>query len=166
MQTRERLGLGKVGLAAGPTVEQQFDALSSFSGFVLALLGGMTYNGEGDSECYQTAESFIIALDTSTDVLKKIYIPAYLPELQVIIQDFVFIAAYTYTACSIDKLFNQLVHLASQEGITELSGRVAGAYLFEIAAAQEVRSNPDDYTTQEKGDTYGKAIAVTLNFYI
>ena len=45
MATRDRLGLGKVGLAAGPTVEQSFEALSSFSGFILALLAGMTYDG-------------------------------------------------------------------------------------------------------------------------
>ena len=101
-------------------------------GFFLNILTGMTYTNGASSKCYDAAESVIISLDTGSDVLKKIYIPAYLPELQVQIQDFIAISAAFYVDCSIDKFFNTVTHLASSEGLSELGGRLAGAFMFEI----------------------------------
>jgi len=42
-----------------------------------------------------------------------------------------------------------MTHLASEEGISEISGRVAGSYFFEIKAAQDVWNNKADYSTKE-----------------
>jgi len=165
---RQRLGLGKVGVAAGPKVEQQYAELNSWSGFVLNILGGMSYSKGSDSKCYNAAESWIIAQDTGTDILKKIYIPAYLSEFQIQIQDFVAISAALYVDCSIDKLFTTVTHLASDEGISEISSRVAGSYLFEIKDAQDAfgARGSGQYTSQESGYAYGRAISVLLNYSI
>lgn len=166
MGQRKRLGLAKVGVAAGPTVEQQYDALATLSGWILGFATGLTYNQDGEGICYSAIESFIISLDTSTDILKKIYIPAYLPEAQVAIQDFTAISAALYVDCALDKLFNMLIHLASQEGITEISGRLAGDYLFGIQQFLDVRAEPENYSTQERGRIYGKTVSTALNYYI
>lgn len=79
-------------------------------------------------------------------------------------QDMTALTAAFYVDCSLDKLFNQLVHLASEEGVTEISGRVAGSYFFEINAAQKAWQNPEDYTTKERGRIFGTALSVILNY--
>jgi len=41
----------------------------------------MAYNGDAtNSKCYRASEDMIISLDTSNDILKKLYIPAYIAE--------------------------------------------------------------------------------------
>lgn len=57
---RARLGLKQTGYAS-PQVEQEFSELNSFSGFLLNILQGMSYSGQGNSKCYFAAESLIIA---------------------------------------------------------------------------------------------------------
>lgn len=82
MDRRERMGLAKVGAAAGPIVGQNYSELQSLSGQFLNLLQGMQYNTAGtDSACYDAAESLIIGFDTSSDIFAKLYIPAYWAEL-------------------------------------------------------------------------------------
>jgi len=91
----------------------------------------MAYNGDAtNSKCYNAAEDMIISLDTSTDVFKKLWIPAYLAEAQIQIQDLVAILAATYIDCSIDKIFLTLTALATSEGVASASGRLAGALPF------------------------------------
>ena len=100
MAQRARLGLPVVG--QGPNVEQQYDQLNSTSGLILNVLTGMAYNGDAtNSKCYSAAESAIISLDTSTDVFKKLYIPAYLAEAQIQIQDLIAILAAVNIDCSV-----------------------------------------------------------------
>ena len=168
MATRARLGMGKVGIGAGPTVEQQFESLNSISGSILSFAEGMTYNGESsNSKCYNAIQSLVIAYDTSTDILKKIYIPAYLPEVQIQLQDTIAISSGFYVDCSIDKFFYTVIHLASQEGVTEISGRVAGAYFFEISAALDAWNDTEGKITRsEAAKRYGIAAATTLNYFI
>lgn len=126
----------------------------------------MSYNGNRNNRCYNAAESVVIALDTQGDILKKIYIPAYWAEAQVNIQDFIAVASGVYVDCSVDKAFNTITHLISSEGLSELGGRLAGAYPFEISEAMKVWSNPDQYTTAEAGFKYGKVISIALNYTI
>lgn len=98
MAQRARLGLPVVG--QGPNVEQQYEALNSTSGLILNILNGMAYN-TANSKCYGAAETLIISLDTSTDVFKKIYIPAYIAEAQVQVQDLIAILAAVNIDCSL-----------------------------------------------------------------
>lgn len=165
MARRERLGLAKVGMAT-PEVEQEYAALNSVSGFLLNVLQGMSYQQGGNSKCYDASEDVIIALDTSTDLIKKFYIPAIWAEIMIQVQDITALAAAFYVDCSLNKFFNQVSHLFTEEGTTEVSGRVAGAYFFEISHAQKVWNNKQDYSLQEQGQAYGKAFSVVSNYYL
>ena len=165
MGRRERLGMAKVGMAT-PEVGQEYAALNSVSGFVLNVLQGMSYQQGGNSKCYDASEDVVIALDTSSDLIKKFYIPAIWAEMQVQIQDITALTAAFYVDCSLNKFFNQISHLFTEEGTSEVTGRVAGAYMFEIAHAQKVWNNKSDYTAAEQGQAYGKALAVVSNYYL
>ena len=165
MARRERLGLAKVGMAT-PEVGQEYSELNSISGFMLNVLQGMSYQQGGNSKCYDASEDIIIAIDTSSDLIKKFYIPAIWAEMMVQAQDITALTAAFYVDCSVNKFFNQVSHLFTEEGTSEVTGRVAGAYFFEIAAAQKVWNNPDDYTSKEKGQAYGRAFSVVANYYL
>jgi len=73
----------RLGLASSPVVRQDTSQLNTFSGFFMNVLKGMAYNAGNRSRCIDAAESFFIGLDTGTDALKKMYIPAYWAEIQV-----------------------------------------------------------------------------------
>ena len=165
MARRERLGLAKVGMAT-PVVDQEYAELNSVSGFLLNVLQGMSYNQGGNSKCYNASEDIIIAMDTSTDLLKKVYIPAIWAEIMVQVQDITALTAAFYVDCSLNKFFNQISHLFTEEGTTEVSGRIAGAYFFEISAAQKAWQEPENYTAKEKGQIYGRAFSVVANYYL
>ena len=127
----------------------------------------MAYNGDAtNSKCYNAAEDMIISLDTSTDVFKKLWIPAYLAEAQIQVQDLVAILAATYIDCSIDKVFLTLATLASSEGVASASGRIAGALPFEVRRCQAAYQNPKLFSTAEKGVIYGKCLSIALNYTI
>ena len=169
MARRDRLGLPRLGAGATPVVGQQqldFSSLNSFSGFFLNVLAGMSYNGNRNNKCYQAAEDTIVALDTQADILAKIYIPAYWAEAQVNLQDFIAVTSGVYVDCSIDKAFNTATHLITTEGLSELGGRLAGAYPFELSDCLEAYSTPEQFTTAERGTRYGKCISVFLNYTI
>lgn len=163
--TRARLGMPLVG--AGPNVEQSYAELNSTSGFILNLLTGMAYNGDAtNSNCYAAAESMIIATDTASDIFAKIYISAYWAEAQIQVQDSIAILSGVYIDCSLDKIFNTVSHLASSEGIAEVTGRVTGALPFQGRKCISVYQNPENYTTKERGNSYGQCVSIILNYTI
>jgi len=152
---------------SGPRVGQDYAALNSTSGFILNTLTGMTYGDNGaDSKCYNAAESFIISTDTSSDIIKKLYITAYWAEAQVTLQDFIAISSGLFVDCQLTQLFNSVSQLASSEGVSQVSGRVAGALPFEISRCIETYNDPKSFTTQEKGYRYGKCLSIILNYTI
>lgn len=154
-------------VGAGPNVQQNYAELNSTSGFILNVLTGMAYNGDAtNSRCYRAAEDMIISLDTGNDVIKKLYIPAYWAEFQVQVQDLVAITAATYVDCSIDKVFLTVSQLASSEGVSTVSARVAGALPFEISRCQAAYKFPHLFTTAERGFRYGKCLSIILNYTI
>ena len=63
-------------------------------------------------------------------------------------------------------MFTTLTHLATSEGVSELTGRVAGAAFFEFSKCFDAYSNPDAYTQKERSNAYGKCTSVLLNFTI
>ena len=127
----------------------------------------MAYNGDAtNSKCYNAVETMIINVDTTTDIGKKLYIPAYWAEFQVIAQDFIAVSAATYIDCNLDQVVLTLSHLASSEGVASASGRVTGAMPFEFKKCQSVYQFPKFYDTQEKGFAYGKCLSILLNYTI
>ena len=166
MAQRARLGLPRVGYANSPEVGQAYDQLNSSAGFFLNFLRGMSYSKGSDSKCFSAAESFIIGLDTASDIMRKIYISAYWAELQVQQQDLIAITSALYVDCSVDKLFTVISHVISSEGQTELYARATGAFFFEIKEAQDAWNNPDKYSQKRRGEIYGRALSVLLNYTI
>ena len=74
------------------------------------------------------------------------------------------LSAAFYVDCSLNKFFNQLIHLSSEEGVSEIIGRVAGSYYFEIADAIKAFKNEDGSMDAEaRGIAYGRAISVITN---
>ena len=133
MQQRHRLGLSKQPYTGSRyTQETDFASLQSDSGFVLSVLKGMSYGGGSNTVCYDAAESFVIAYDTGLDVWKKAYYPWFWAECQVSVQDFTAISSAVYVDCDVNKFFNSVQHLFSTEGLTEATGRIGGAFFFEI----------------------------------
>ena len=165
MERRARLGLPQVGMG-GPQVRQDYAQLNSGAGFTLNLLSGMTYGGGSASQCYDVMESLIISLDTGTDVIKKMYIPAFWAEAQVQAQDFLSILAATYITCNLDKLFNTATALFTTEGMSQVSGRVLGAWPFEMTQCRIAYSNKDAFSSTERGYIYGKCLSIIMNYTI
>jgi len=165
MAQRRRLGLSS-SHGTAPMVGQDYAELNSAAGFFLNMLTGLSYGGQGEGACYDAAESWIISWDTGTDVLKKLYIPAFWAEAQIQLQDFISITSAFYVDCDVNKLFNTVTHLVSSEGLTELSGRVSGAYFFEIRECQDCFREPDLCSKKEKGYRYGKCASIALNYTI
>ena len=69
---------------------------------MLNVLQGMSYSGQGNSKCYDAAESIIIGYDTANDLFKKFYIPAIWSEMMVQTQDMTALTAAFYVDCSLD----------------------------------------------------------------
>ena len=163
MAQRQRLGMAAVG--TGPVVGQDYSTLNSRAGMTLNIAQGLAYNPNNNS-CYNALESFIISLDTSSDIMKKMYIPAFWAEAQVQSQDLFAITSMLYVDCALSKMFTTVSHLFSSEGVSELSGRMLGAYPFEIRKCQECYNDPDSFDTAERGFRYGKCLSVVLNYTI
>lgn len=108
----------------------------------------MQYNKNDQSKCYDAAESFIIGMDTSTDILAKIYIPAYVAEAQVQFQDLIAVSSAIFVDCNVDKVFYTMTHLITTEGTSELMGRAAGAAMFQFSRCMDAWQNSEEYTVQ------------------
>lgn len=163
MATRSRLGMAAVG--TGPVVGQDYAQLNSTAGMILNIAQGLAYNPQ-NNQCYYALESFIIASDTSSDIFKKLYIPAFWAEGQVQTQDLMAISSMLYVDCKMSKAFTTISHIFSSEGVSELGGRVMGAYPFEISDCIEKWNNSDAYDTSKRGYSYGKCLSVILNYSI
>lgn len=165
MAQRARLGMPLVG-AGNPQVGQNYSLLNSFSGGTLRVLKGLTYNKNAPSKCYDAFESFFVSFDTGTDILRKIYLPAYWSEGQVQLQDTIAISSGIYVDCNADKALNTITHLISTEGVSELGGRLAGAAAFELKDCWDAMKKNSPLSKDEKGYRYGRCISVFLNYTI
>lgn len=152
-------------VGTGPVVGQDYAQLNSSAGMILNVAQGLAYNPQNNT-CYGALESFIIASDTSSDIMKKLYIPAFWAEAQVQTQDLMAISSMLYVDCKMSKAFTTISHIFSTEGVSELSGRVVGAYPFEIRDCQEKWNNSDNFSTAERGFSYGKCLSIFLNYTI
>lgn len=165
MAQRERLGLPKLG-TGNPAVGQSYAKLNGFGGGVLRVLRGMTYNKNVESKCFNAVEDFMISFDTGTDVFRKIYIPAYWSEGQIMLQDIIAITSGVYVDCNLDKAMNTITHLISTEGVSELAGRLAGAGAFELKDCIQAMKKNSGLEREEKGYRYGRCLSVIFNYTI
>ena len=61
---------------------KSYDNLPGTSGIILGTIAGLLYNPNAvsSSGCFSAVEGFMIALDNSTNVFTKVYMPWYLAE--------------------------------------------------------------------------------------
>ena len=90
------------------------------------------------------------------DILKEIYIPSRLADLQIQSQDIVAVSSNMYVLCGVDALIHHMSTLFTTEGISALIGRTLAAYPFQITAAMNARKDPD-ISTAEKWEKIGSA---------
>jgi hypothetical protein len=101
---RTRLGLPLVG--AGTDERQSYENLNGFFGRFLGFAQGLQYNPNDPSgECFGAIENLLIASDNGLSILTKIWMPWYLSEAQLILQDTIALQAGFYSRCDVDKFF-------------------------------------------------------------
>lgn len=161
---RERLGLPLVG--AGTDVLKSYENLNGFIGSLLGIAQGLQYNPNAvSSACFSAVEGALIASDNGLSVLTKIYMPWYLSEAQLLLQDTIALQASFYTECEVNKFFNTMTHLVSAEGVSEMGARASGAFLFEYNTFKEERANPAASSFQ-KGTAFGRLFATIADYHI
>lgn len=160
---RARLGLPKFG---GPVVGQDFSVLNSWAGMTLSIAKGMAIDDYGSSRCYNALEDSIIAGDTLSDVVRKLYKPAMLPEFQILIQDMSALYASVYVECNVTAAFSTATKFVSAEGQSELIARAGAAIPFEIRQCQDAWAQRSTMSTQEQGYKYGKCISIIFDWRI
>ena len=127
---RTRLGLPLVG--AGTDILKSYENLNGFIGQLLGIAQGLQYNpNETSSACFSAVEGMLIASDNGLSILTKVYMPWYLSEAQLIMQDSIALNAGFYVSCDVNKFLGNMTQLVSAEGISEMIARAGGAFYFE-----------------------------------
>lgn len=108
---RERLGLapmGGVGVGSrGEDIRKSYEDMTGFSASILGMFAGLQYNpNAGANKCFSAVESGLTASSSLFYVLTKIYMPWYVPEGQLILQDNIALIGGFYTDCEANKFFD------------------------------------------------------------
>ena len=117
--------------AIGNDYWSAYDKESGLGALITGMTKGLMYNSaNGPDGCFTTVADSTIALSNVFYVMRHIYLPWYLPEAQLVIQDNIALMGGFYTECSVNTFFDSMTTLISAEGISSLGARGAGAYLF------------------------------------
>ena len=117
--------------AIGNDYWSAYDRESGLGALFTGMTKGLMYNSaNGPDGCFSTVADTSIALSNAFYVMRRAYLPWYLPEAQLVIQDNIALIGGYYTECSVNTFFDSMTTLISAEGISSLSARGAGAYLF------------------------------------
>lgn len=129
-EQRQRLGIAK-GSEYG---QSKIDEIS-FSAALLNFLVGLSFEGTSENDCFYSVETLLIQLDTNGRIIRKLYIPQYISEFQLNVQDIVASMSGSYITCYIAKFFTTLTAIFTTEGISELVSRIFTNYPFSISRA-------------------------------
>ena len=167
---RERLGLAPLGGAGvgarGTDIRKSYEDMTGFSASILGTFAGLQYNSaEGTNKCFNAVESGLTASSSLFYVLTKIYMPWYVPEAQLIVQDNVALTGGFYTDCEANKFFDSMTALFSEEGLSALGARAATAQYFEYAKYKKIKADPkaSDY---QRGQAFGKLFGAVTAYHI
>jgi hypothetical protein len=131
---RVRLGLPHIGAARGEDVFKSYQDMTGFSALVLGIAQGLMYNSAaGPNACFNAIESGLITSSNFFFIASKLYLPYYLPEFQLVLQDNVALIGGLYTDCDVNKFFDSMTTLISSEGVSSLGARAGGSYFFQYA---------------------------------
>ena len=158
---RQRLGIAK-GSEYG---QSKIDEIS-FGAAALNFIVGLSFEASASSECFYSVETLLFQLDTNGRIIRKLYIPQYMSELQLNVQDIIASGSSAYVTCYLSKLFITLTAILTTEGISEFVSRVFTNYPFDISRAQDMWNNPDAYELAERFQLYGRVFSSLLDYYI
>jgi hypothetical protein len=145
---------------------RSYQDMTGLSALTLGVAQGLMYNSAaGPNSCFTAVESGLIASSNLFYVLTKSFIPWYVPEVQLVLQDNVALVAGYYKDCEINKFFDTMTTLISSEGLSTLGARAAGAYYFEYKNFTKTWSD-DDATTFDKGSSFGSLFGALTNYHI
>ena len=167
--TRERLGLPLLGsdLLGKQEGYDSFESMEGFNGKVLGFMKGLQYNqAAGPGLCFNTVESTLYASSNLFFVLSKMYMPWYLPEVQLIIQDNIALFGGFYHDCDMNKFFDSMTAVISQEGMSALATRAMVASKFEYKAYKDLKEQkgPKKATNFQKSAAFGKAFGAITQY--
>ena len=91
------------------------------------------------------------------------YMPWYIPEVQLIIQDNIALFGGFYHDCDMNKFFDSMTAVISQEGLSAMGTRLAVASKFEYKAYQDMKANPQS-TNFQKSAAFGKAFGAITQY--
>ena len=163
---RERLGLAPIGARPDEDMRKSYEDMTGFTALVLGVAQGLMYNSAaGQNSCFSAIESGLTASSNFFFVLSKMYMPWYVPEAQLVIQDNIALMGGFYTDCDVNKFFDSMTTLFSSEGLATLGSRAGGSYFFEYSSFNEMRSDPMA-STFVKAEKFGKLFGAITNYQI
>merc|ERR1712166_836670 len=122
-----------MGSQGGGDGSSPYDSLNGITGRILGVASGLQYStsGRSNSACFTAIESLMISTDNASSMLTKLWAPWYWSEAQLTLQDTIALNAGFYTECDVNKFFNNMSHLATAEGLSEMGARGSGAFFFQ-----------------------------------
>ena len=166
---RERLGLAPIGtanaLAAGDAFEA-YENMGGFTGSVLGFFKGLQYNSQGGpNKCFSAVESSLTASSNLFFILARMYMPWYVPEAQLVVQDSIALIGGFYTDCDVNKFFDSMTVLISEEGMSQMGARAGTASQFEWKQYKNLKKEKQ-ITNFQKQAAFGKAFGAVTQYHI
>jgi hypothetical protein len=130
---RERLGLPRIGAdpARDEDVRKAYEDMNGLSAWMLGLTQGLQYSTSGStSKCFDAVEGMTTGFSNLFYVLTRMYMPWYMGEAQLAMQDTIALFGSVYIECDVNKFFDSMTTLFSVEGVSSLGARGGGAYFF------------------------------------
>jgi len=140
--------------------------MTGFSARILGTFAGLQYNSAaGPNKCFGAVESGLTASSNLFYILTKVYMPWYVPEAQLIVQDTIALTGGFYTACEANKFFDSMTALFSEEGASALGARFVTAQQFELKKYNKIKADPKT-TSFQRGEAFGKAFGAVTAYHI
>lgn len=165
---RERLGMTRIGAdpKLGQSTADAYRSMTGLSAFVVGVAQGLSYNpNAGSGTCFNAVSSSVLSASNLTYVLRHIYLPFYLPELQLVLQDNIALMAGFYTDCDVNKFFDSMTTLISAEGSSSLMARAGGSYMFDFQEFKKTWAD-ESASTFDRGASFGKLFGAVTNYHI
>lgn len=91
------------------------------------------------------------------------YMPWYVPEAQLVLQDSIALFGGFYQDCDMNKFFDSMTAVISQEGMSALGTRYAVASKFELKKYKEIKEVPSSSNFM-KAAAFGKAFGAITQY--
>ena len=93
------------------------------------------------------------------------YMPWYVPEAQLVVQDSIALIGGFYTDCDVNKFFDSMTVLISEEGASQMGARAGTASQFEWKKYKETKQKKK-VTNFQKNAAFGKAFGAVTQYHI